>query len=145
MFRGQQFTHLLCDCRIVRTKKGDYNMKRLIKSSSNLSKRFRPNYLVDPDEDFQMSVSDAIDAQTFSIWDNYRHLIESFTFDEILEAIKEYLEEDGMGLYPLKHGVDFEDIDIAREMLKYDWTGTNSLIVEDKWPTVQEWFEDKFN
>ena len=145
MFRGQQFTHLLCDCRIVRTKKGDYNIKRLIKSSSNLDKRFRPNYLVDLDEDFQMSVSDAIDAQTFSIWDNYRHLIGPFTFDEILEVIKEYLEEDGMSLYPLKHGVDFEDIDIAREMLKYDWTGTNSLIVEDKWPTVQEWFKDNFS
>lgn len=145
MFRGQQFTHLLFNCKIVRTKKGDYNMKRLIKSSSNLSKRFRPNYLVDVDDNFTTSVSDAIDAQTFSIWDNYRHLIGPFTFDEILEVIKQYLEEDGMGLYPLKCGVDFEDIDIAREMLKYDWTGTNSLIVEDEWPTVQEWFEDKFN
>ncbi len=115
-------------------------MKRLIKSSSNLDRRFRPyNY------DFTISVSDAIYAQTFSIWDNYRHLMGPFTFDEILESIKEYLEEDGMGLYPLKCGVDFEDIDIAREMLNYDWTGTNSLIVEDEWPTVQEWFEDKFN
>lgn len=121
-------------------------MKRLIKSSSNLSKRFRPNYLVDVDDNFTTSVSDAIDAQTFSIWENYRHdLTEPFTFDEILEIIKEYLEEDGMGLYPLKCGVDFEDIDIAREMLKYDWTGTNSLIVEDEWPTVQEWFKDNFS
>ena len=115
-------------------------MKRLIKSSSDLNKRFRPHGW-----DFTISVSDAVDAQTFSIWDNYRHLLGYFTFDEILETIKEYLEEDGMGLYPLKYGVDFEDIDIAREMLKYDWTGTDSDIVSDEWPTVQDWFEERFN
>ena len=94
-------------------------MKRWIHGSKDLNRKFVPPYDEDNEE---TTVADAIDAMTYSVYDNYKHDANA-TFNRVLEDIIEHLEADD--LYGLKEGQDFDRLDVAHEMDKYDWSYIN--------------------
>lgn len=105
-------------------------MKRWIHGSKDLNRKFVPPYDEDNEE---TTVADAIDAMTYSVYDSYKD-DSSVTFNLILEDIIEHLE--AADLYGLKEGQDFDKLDVAREMDKYDW----SYINENR--SVRQWIEE---
>jgi len=102
-------------------------MKRYIRSSADLSRRFIPPYDEDQNE---ITVRDAIDAMTYSVYDNY-HDDPDATYDLILQVIVEHLEAPD--LYALRDGVDFTRHDVAEEMAKYDWGYIDENRSVDRW------------
>ena len=105
-------------------------MKRWIYSAKDLNRRFVPPH---DDDEREISVADAIDAMTYSAYDNY-YRDPKATYDLILEVIIEHLEAPD--LYDLKEGLDFDRLDVAHEMNKYDW----DYIDENR--SILDWIED---
>lgn len=107
-------------------------MKKWIHASTD----FDLNKLVDAEEYGDLTVREAIDETTYSMYDNYKY-DENADYDLILEVIVEHLDDPDT--YNLKVGEDYSKKDVAEEMEKYDW----ELAKEEDRPegnrTVNRW------
>ena len=105
-------------------------MKRYIHSATDVSDLNRKFVPPDYDDGEETTVANAIDAMTYSVYENYKHDSDA-TYDLILEVIIEHLEAPD--LYGLKEGVDFDKIDVAYEMDNYDWKYINENRSVTRW------------
>lgn len=111
-------------------------MKRWIHAATE---DFDLTKLVNNEEYEDLTIGEAIDAMTYSVYDNYKY-DENADYDLILEVIVEHL--DAPDIYNLKVGRDYSEKDVAREMNKYDW----ELEKEENRPegnrTVNRWMHE---
>lgn len=111
-------------------------MKRWIHAGTE---SFDLSKLVNTEEYEDLTIGEAIDAMTYSVYDNYRY-DENADYDLILEVIVEHL--DAPDIYNLKVGQDYSRKDVAEEMNKYDWELAKEENRREGNRTVNRWMHE---